>query len=75
MDVFASEFKLMLAKNLAKPFGSLLLKWGFLDSSDLKSLSKYLANASIAMVKSIFETRKQMEMDKLGSSNSGRSMN
>jgi len=62
MDAFASEFKLMLGKHLAKPFGQMLLKWGFLDSNNIADLlPKYLTNAAVAMVKSVIETRKNIE--------------
>ena len=62
MHVFASEFKGVVASSLARPFGALLLKWGFIQRETLmEALPVYLTSAVGAMVKSVFDTRQRIE--------------
>lgn len=66
LERFTVEFTGAIAKYLALPLGSLLLKWGFIGRAELKTdLAIYMRGIAVAAAKSIFETRDGLASGKI----------
>lgn len=62
-----ADLRNVLAKHFAKPFGSFLMKWGFISAGVTpKELSLYIVAMAKAIIVSMLEVRRQIEKDKLG---------
>lgn len=59
---FAAEFSGLIAKNLAQPIGSMLLKWGFMTMEHMpQELGLYMRAIAAAAAKAVIETRQGLE--------------
>jgi|HigsolmetaAR201D_1030396.scaffolds.fasta_scaffold31107_2 hypothetical protein len=59
---FAAEFSGLIAKNLAQPIGSMLLKWGFMTMERMpQELGLYMRAIATASAKAVLEVRQGLE--------------
>jgi hypothetical protein len=67
VEVFFKELRNIFARNAAKDIGELLVKWGFLPSTNIvvqkKMLIRFFESMSKAMAVAVFDERKKMETE------------
>lgn len=56
-----TDLRNLMAKDLGLPLIRFFMKWGFIESPDSKTVSKYLAALAQAFMKAAMETRSTLE--------------
>ena len=65
LDAMASDLRVQLAKDMGKLYLGYLIKWGFVSKPDPKLLARYLKDISDATLKSIMQTRLELERENI----------
>lgn len=61
LHAFASDVKMLFAKEYGVPILQMLLKWGFMGKPEPKILGKFLMNISTAVFQAVLKTREEIE--------------